>query len=836
MLDTTHRLMDDHLTIARRRTGALVATALRTRSMHARDLLAHAVGGAGTPLAGILDAARDENHEWLAGLGGTGHLAALADLARVIALQELRPGDLRDAYAIYELILAVHGTAATPAHQVLHVQLAYRLGLRDRVTALLATYPQLPEAVRETVLTDLANPYAGGDDPAGWAGRFQRLLPGDRVRLAPDGPGSAFDRLTTPDDLLTRAVLQRPARTPALDGELVSVILTGPADGVALRSLLAQSHRNLEILLVGSWRLTAPTGAEISQDPENLGAEPSHAGGDPRVRVVDASGEGGDGRNAALAAARGAFVAFADADTYAHPDRLAHQVAALQADPALVATTTVAIEVGDDLTLTRVGGNPRKLSVGSLVFRREAVLARIGFLDPVTSGAGAEYLGRIKAVFGDDAVRHLDDAAYALVRHPGARAEFRPGWTHPVRAAYTEAYTAWHERIRAGEADPYRSANPSTRPFAAPARLTAVGPGTPGRREFTPRYDVILGGEWTSYGGPQKSMIEEIRALTARGRRVAVMHLDAYRFMSSRPRVICAQVRALIDDGTVDRVLPGDDVETSLLVVRYPPVLQFTTDLPSGVRAKRVVILANQAPCERDGSDTRYVPRTCADNARRLFGATALWAPQGPAVRDLLGAELPADELAPFDIPGIIDADAWHTERTWLRGERPVLGKHSRDNWAKWPADRTRLLLAYPAELDIDVRLMGGITGAKALLGDQPVPANWRTYDYDEIDVRTFLNQLDFYVYFPHPNMIEAFGRAILEAMAAGCVVLMPHHFRRTFGDAALYCDPDEVAGVVRHLHRDPEAFLQLSRYAQQHVRRQFSHAAYADLISTLID
>jgi hypothetical protein len=816
----TLRLLDDYVAIARRRKGSLAATALRTRSLNARDLLAHAVGGSATPLPVILAAARDEDHAWLAGLRDDIVPESLADLARVIALQDVRPGDLADAYAIYELMLAVLGAGLpAPVHQALHVQLAFRLGHRQRVPELLAAYPRVPEPVRDAVLTDLCNPYAGGDDEARWVGRFQRLLPDDCVRLSPATDVAPFDRLTTRGGVAQ----PRPGSVPpATDAPLISVVLVaGAGTDTALRSVLAQSWPALEVLVVG--------GTSVD---------------DPRIRPIDGGTcDDGDGRNAALAVATGEFVAFTDGDTWSHPRRLEHQVSALLADRGLVATTSPAVEVGEDLTLTRLGSmNPRRVSVPSLLLRREQVLGRLGYLDTVSAGAGAEYLARIRAVFGDEAVRHLDDAAYALVRQvPASRSDFQPGWSHPSRAAYLEAYTAWHEAIRAGTAEEYRSRNAAGRPFAAPLRLTAAGAGQAGqaaRREKgrTPTYDVVLAGEWSAFGGPQKSMIEEIRALTDRGRRVAIMHLDAFRFMAKEPRRICAPVRRLVDEGLVDRVLPGDDVDTSLLVIRYPPVLQFTTALPSGIRAARVVILANQAPSERDGSDARYVPRTCADNARRLFGTAPLWAPQGPAVRDFLAADLAPDELATFDVPGIIDPDAWYVQRTWLRGDRPVIGKHSRDNWAKWPADRASLLQAYPAALDIDVRLMGGVDSARALLGDEALPHNWRVYGYDEIDVRTFLEQLDFYVYFPHPNMVEAFGRAILEAMAAGCVVLMPHHFRRTFGEGALYCGPDEVEGVVRHLHADPEAFLRLSRYAQELVRERWSHRAYAELVSSLID
>jgi hypothetical protein len=809
--DRRQRLLDDYVAIARRRkAGTLAATALRSRSLDARALLAHAVGGSATPLPAILAAAHDEDHAWLQSLGVEPE--APADLARVIAMQELLPNDLSDALAIYELVLAAYGPARIPpGHQGMHAQVAYRLGLRDRTRDLLGRYGRMPDAIRSGLQMDLVNPFAGGDGAATWSGLFGRLMPDDCVRLSHDDTLAPFDRLTTPAAALAPTVARMTRPSTAGGGPVVSVVVVarrpGPGADTALRSVIAQTWTDLEILLVQE-------GGDIAVP-------------DPRIRLVPMPSTG-DPRNAALDVAGGEFVAFQDIDTWSHPRRLERQLTPLLADLGLVATTSPAIEVADDLTVTRPGNTRQhRLSVSSLVFRRVPVLRRLGFLDTVNAAAGAEYLARIRTVYGDHAVHDVDDDAYALVRHNPARSDFRPGWAHPARTAYLDAYTAWHGEIRDGRAEPYLAREAGDRPFAAPARLT----GIPARG-----YDVVLAGEWSAFGGPQKSMLEEISALTARGLRVAIMHLEAYRFMSRAPRPICAPIQRLVNADAVDRVLPGDEVDVSLLVIRYPPVLQFTSAAPSGIRAKRVVILANQAPSERDGSDVRYLPSTCSDNARRLFGGTGVWAPQGPAVRDFLAVDLPPGELAPYDIPGIIDAARWQDARSGLRGDRPVIGKHSRDNWTKWPADAATLLQAYPASDDIDVRLMGGDAGARALLGDRPLPANWRLYGYDEVEVRDFLRELDFFVYFPHPNMVEAFGRAILEAMSAGCVVLMPHHFRRTFGDAAVYCGPDEVEGLVRHLHRQPETFLQLSRHAQDVVRRDWSHDAYAALISTLID
>ena len=51
--------------------------------------------------------------------------------------------------------------------------------------------------------------------------------------------------------------------------------------------------------------------------------------------------------------------------------------------------------------------------------------------------------------------------------------------------------------------------------------------------------------------------------------------------------------------------------------------------------------------------------------------------------------------------------------------------------------------------------------------------------------------------------MIEALGRAILEALASGCVTILPRHFEATFGNGAVYCALDEVQDVVRNDYGD---------------------------------
>jgi glycosyltransferase involved in cell wall biosynthesis len=401
---------------------------------------------------------------------------------------------------------------------------------------------------------------------------------------------------------------------------------------------------------------------------------------------------------------------------------------------------------------------------------------------------------------------------------------------HPARLAYKSAYELWHRQIAQEGVTCHLPNNPPRRPFAAPAHVRGVAGPVP-----RPRYDVVFAGEWRRFGGPQKSMLEEVRALVRHGKRVAVMQMEAFRFMSKRREQLCRPVQELINAGTVDLIVPSDEVDAKLLIIRYPPVLQFAATEPSRLRAERVIILANQAPSERDGSDWRYVPKTCSRVAQEIFAVQPAWCPQGPAVRQAIAGELGAAELLPFDMPGIIDVDEWTVDRTRPRADRPVMGKHSRDNWTKWPADRDTLLRVYPDSADVDVRFMGGTRALRQVLEGDELPIGWLAYDYDEVSVRSFLCQLDFYVYFPHPTMVEAFGRAILEALACGCVVILPEQFTETFGDAAVYCTPEEVWPVVQRYYADRAMYLAQSRLAVRRVRELFGPEGYVRLVDGMI-
>ncbi|WP_030161886.1 glycosyltransferase family A protein [Glycomyces sp. NRRL B-16210] len=825
------RLLDDYLAKATgRRASAPVATALRTRSPGARHLLVRAVGD-GLALPDLLDAARSGSARGLAARPRPG---ALRDLARVVGLQSGGEEDRRDAVALYDLALDLDGPRrVAPRDAAVHAQLAYALGDLSKARRLLRRYGRRTAPLeRAALLTDLEHPRHGGDE-RDWLRRLGalcghpelRLLPADEAR---DGAADTAADTVPWFDRLSAAPGPRVASGPK-----VSVVMTAYRPDRALltavRSLTEGTWANLEVLVV-----------DDASGPEYDGVLDAAAALDDRVRVIRKSVNGGTfaARNTAFDALTGEFVTGLDADDWAAPGRLARSIAPLLAEPDLQLTYGEAFLFNEDLTATRPGRVLTTASTASMMFHR-AVLDRIGYFDEVRKGADTEFLHRVSAAFGPGAVCRLDGVRDTVMRQaPGSlsREEFGPGWKHPSRRAYQSAYPLWHRAISAGEADPYLPREPDPRPFWAP-RHAAAARSEQRRR----RFDVVFCLDWRPFGGPQKSTIEEILALRAEGLDVAVMHLESWRHMTVEDRPMCEPIQRMINDGTVDQVLVTDDVACDLLILRYPPILQFRTGERSAVRPARMVVLANQAPAERDGSDIRYEPRACHANATEMFGVAPLWVPQGPQVREALtptldsdaGAEPGPGVLADFDMPGILDIAAIAPARTGFRSTLPVVGRHSRDDWTKWPT-AADLPLVYPGDGHWDVRVMGGVKSVARITGQAP-PPSWTCYGFNETDVEAFLYQLDFWIYFPHPLQYEAFGRAVLEALAAGCVTVLPPRFEPTFGDAALYCEPSEVVKVVEDHHADLDRFLAQSALAQRRVRERFSHDSYRTLVSGLL-
>lgn len=815
-------MLDDYLNRSKKRKGALVATALRTRSTSMRDILVH----------GSVDCTSQS--EELKRYILSGQLAdhnvtdsvMLGEFGRVVLLQNLLDDDLEYGEALLVKAHALTAPSRMPKYlRTVLVQHYIATGQIAKAQSYLEAWSDVAEEEHKYLVTELLNPFALGDAEtySKWLSGFNLvftangLLPVDLDGVSRRAP---FDRLQVSTGIEAQSEeVGRSHETQAL----VSIVLTAFQPHhehleTSVRSLLQQTWRNIEIIIVDDC-----SGSEFESVFERMEAL------DPRVQVIHAPENRGTyvARNIGYSAARGDFITGQDDDDWSHPQRIARQVEYMLANPDAIGCRVLGIRCNENLGKVRVGYRPTTENASSLLVRREGFDAVGGFLT-ARKAADTEFFYRVSRV---------TNQRIGLIKQPLSiirilegslsRQEFAPGWKHTARRSFRSSYEYWHKNTPHEELKVSEGSSPKV---YIPRRFE-IESGTLDRQ-----IDVVFAGDWQQFGGPQKSMLEEIYALKRAGYKVGVMNLEAARFMTrNNQKPLVPVIQKLINERFVEEVHYDESLDVRLLILRYPPILQFFTHDISKLRIGSLLILANQAPSELDGTDIRYLVPECDRNAERAFRTKPLWVPQGPQVRDFLEHYLSGDRLANFDMPGILNIEEWWHQRLWYRSEIPVIGRHSRDNHMKWPSSREVMESVYPGDGRFDVRIMGGAKSALKVLEQSVTPLGWTVYKTDELPVSYFLWSLDYFVFFQHPEAVEAFGRAVLEAIASGTVVILPPHFERVFHGAAVYCEPSEVPEVIDYLHSDFAAYERQLERAKNVIDKFHSYSSYQKRIESLI-
>src|SRR5690625_1362563 len=814
--DEYRQLLGDYAAISRRRPGAAVATALRHQAPLYRDILAFDVTQH-QYTCNELKAAIQAGDNLRSSIAS---FARFGDLGRLVLLQNIYEDDAEIGQRILRLAVDWLSVGKARPYRLLLVQFHILNGNARAAEKLLGEDPELDASSHYYLHTDVKNPFVSSEssDFTSWLRGFN--APFQRFNLLPitlrEGPASPFSRLKGEVPL---------HRAPTVSQDkLVSVVFTSyqprRADILnAVNSILEQTWKNLEIIVVDDG-----SGPEYRAVFDQLGSL------DRRVKVVTTPQNAGTykARNLGFGLAQGDYLTGHDDDDWSHPQRLEVQVSFLENNPDLAGCRVYSIACDVNLMSTRLGKKtPVESNASTLMLSRKTWKHVGGFL-PVRKAADTELYLRVERIT-HKSVRDLPVPLTIIRKEEGSlsSAEFRAGWSHPARRSFKSTYNYWHQHSSPTELKVR---------YDVPSNLSIPFRFQIGSETEHIHFDVIFAGDWHPMGGPQRSMLEEIQALLAAGKRIGIMHLEPARFMSPKERPLNDTILNFINSGEVVNVLYDDPVSVDLLILRYPPIMQFPPAEPSAVRVGRTLIVANQAPAELDGTDIRYIPMQVHEHTKEAFGTEVLWVPQSPIIRDALAERLPSSFLAHFDLPGILDLDAWYKERRWFRSVLPVVGRHSRDTAMKWPNTASDLEAAYPIDGTFDVRFLGGADTALNLLKRSTVPGNWTVYAKDQISPERFLATLDFYIFFQHDNAVEAFGRSILEALASGMVVILDEKFRRIFGNAAVYTTPELVVDVVRSFHSDKTKYDQQVAKSLTYIQTHFSYESYQRRIRTLLE
>lgn len=536
----------------------LRALALRSRHDTVVDALALR---AGSPVpAAALVARLTTGAPVPAGLGATDTLPATLALATALVGMQRGEEELQAGVELFQAVLDRHGPPALGSQDQRHLaQAAFLAGRHALVEEALTVLHRLTDAVASGLRADLANPVVDGPGAlpqTAWVRLFGERF--ETKGLVPPrvDPGGAclFDGLHLP-----------PSRS--VDGPLVTVVVPAyrPDEGLitSVRSVLDQSHGNLEVLLVDD--CSGPDHEEIFARAEAL---------DERVRLLRQERNGGSylARNAALGQARGELVTTQDADDWSHPERIAAQVALMAEHPAAPASRSAAIRCRPDLTRQWFGYSPERMNASALMVRRE-VLERVGGYDQIRKGADSEMherltlLGEVVDVAAPLAVTRL--AAGSL-----SRADFSLGRHSPDRVLFRSAYRDWHGRlaqgVRAGGAPTpgeLVGRRDGQRPFPVPRSFVRDLPHAAPAPERLP---VVLLADLTA--PPAGTALEQ---LTGPGDRSSVGVLgreDLTRGGVDGPSWDPALLTA-VREGQVEVLVDGDVVHADTLVVLEPALL-----------------------------------------------------------------------------------------------------------------------------------------------------------------------------------------------------------------------------------------------------------------------
>lgn len=686
----------------------------------------------------------------------------------------------------------------------------------------------------------LANCLLGPDGVAPQGADAVRL---DRINRIYAGAGLAPLKLHDPlrplgiDNLATLPV--GPEGTSA-DLPKISVIMPVYAAAetlrFALRGLLAQSWGNLEVIV-----------ADDRSPDDTVAVAEAIAAGDPRVKVVRQTENRGSyaARNAALKAVTGDFVTTHDADDWSHPQKLALQARFMAENPGVQGCFSDWVRVAPNMRagwLFRPWGGYSSKNMSSIFLRRAAMEA-LGGWDPVRVGGDTDLLRRAEAIFGKEAIQRVRPGvplAFALHTERSltrASATHVRTMLHGVRREYDEAGAFWRQALQERAAGsglgalaalrfPPDAAGP--RPFPAPALIL----GEPAQH-----YDLVFVSDFALKGGAFVSTLNAIEAATRAGMSVGVVHWRRYDLDVTQE--LNPALRRLAQAGAVRVIAPGEAAKAGTTIVGYPAVLRTPMDLFPRIETGQLIVVINQM-AERlySGKDPQYDPRELRAHLRETFGTEGLWAPISGLVQRLMRAD-PRYPVPTRTIwTPLADAAAWcATPPRWrgAGGRAPVIGRHARDHYTKWPTTREALRAAYCADRPCGVEIMGGAARALAVMGSQP--ANWTVHPFGDMDARTFLGRLDAFVHYPHEDYIEEFGRAALEAIALGLPAVLPPVFRQSFGAAALYAEPEDVWDTISDLWADEAAWLAQGKAGQDFVRANSDWSLFpARLAATLAE
>jgi glycosyltransferase involved in cell wall biosynthesis len=675
---------------------------------------------------------------------------------------------------------------------------------------------RLPPKLAYSINILKANAAVAAGDTEEWQRHVNAYL--STFGVAPiilEGEGSVFDRLST-------ATLPRTATGP-----LVSVIMPAwnaeKTVSKAVLSILNQTWLNLELIIVDDCS-TDETWTILKQ----LAAD------DHRVRILRNSVNVGPyaSKNIATTQARGNWITGHDADDWAHPERLERQIKFCESEGLKVCLSgMLRISAdGEFVRLNPIGGfvhdGACRSGLISLMIKTHYLRDVLGGWDLVRTSGDSELLRRIEAL-EKKPVRQLASVTMFCLDNPdGLTNDPKLGYNETSgvsnsRKLYRASFEEWHKSLdrKSARLDIFSS----KRPFVAPAEIvsnlydvdTVLGYYREAGLELTKsiNVDAIIITNARFPGGNASSSIDELRWFKDSGMTFALVHcptdVDIGKDISSRFDPYLEHVYNWTELG---------QVHARFLICRHPSVVtsEAFKKISSKISAENAFIVVNNSSHRPNGAPV-YRIDDLFDSGKNINSPNITFCPISQVIREELEACSQSGgtdvKFSTIDWTPTFDLSLYHQKPKPEMLTPFHVGRHGRDGREKWLEVKSSLGKVYPNDADFKISILGGAKTAKEIFGK--LPENWKVHEFGDIEPYEYLSELDVFVYFPHTALIEAFGRTIVEAMLAGIPVIIPRRFEITFGELPLYCEPNQVADLIRQLAKDNKGRISYLREVQ---------------------
>jgi len=559
---------------------------------------------------------------------------------------------------------------------------------------------------------------------------------------------------------------------------------------VALKSVLAQSWDNLEVLVVD----------DASTD-DTWSIVRSMAAADQRVTPLRHDQNQGTyvARNTGLRHSSGELVTVHDADDWSHAEKFAVQAADLLATKKHL-NTTMSARVFPNMAVRLKVINSAVLyhNIGSLMARRSDLIA-IGGWDEPRIGADDELHSRLLNL------HHLQQGpicpgvplTFTLVRPDSLSASNATGIAtikYGAHRQYKEAYRYWHE-MEMAKAEPDLVISQQARPFPIPTICKT-------QRADELYFDILYVSDFSQPGEGAVFNARMIEAGHSLGLRQAWFQWPS---IGAVNRPVDPQLRKRLHAGMADCIVAGENVNCKAVILSRPEILTNVPDPLPKIRTEVCILVADQAPF-RDKQQNPYDFDLVIRAAQRAFGAEPIVAPVSPSIRSNIRAGAKCAQSTKRNWLPPLDATRWKRDIVPWDGNRPpTIGAYTLPFVDDALLGPRRLREAYCADRACEVRIVSSGKRGKALSGE--LPSNWSVLPYSESGMRDLLCTFDFCVCYPHRKAEGILDQAPIEAMAVGVPVILPPRFHEVYGRAAVYAEPEDVFDTIGELWRSKTAY-----------------------------